>query len=133
MFMLLKILNRIRRASDITWIEALIVAVVAVALAILAVPTCGGADQAREAVLKTNLRTMRAVIAQYRQDTGSYPETLEELVDEGFLRHVPIDPMTGNSEGWELIVFDPCVELSIVDVRSGAPGSGLDGTLYRRW
>ncbi len=95
----------------------------------------GGSDpqRVREAVLKVNLSAMRQVISSYHQEQGRYPETLDDLVTVGLLRGVPVDPMTDSSRTWEPVVFDPCVEASIIDVRSGALGTGLDGTSYRDW
>jgi general secretion pathway protein G len=78
---------------------------------------------------------MREVIVQYHGDKGRYPSTLEVLVEEGLLRRVPSDPMTGSDSTW-IVVRDaaaPGEEGGIVDVRSGAPGPALDGTSYRDW
>ncbi len=121
------------RAKPFTLLELVIVAVVVVVLAMLW-PTCRiDPQRAREAALKANLHTMRQVIASYQQEHGRYPQKLEDLVAAGFLRWIPTDPMTGSAATWRPIVFDPCVEAAMVGVRSGASGSGIDGTLYRRW
>jgi general secretion pathway protein G len=92
--------------------------------------------RAREAVLRTNLRTLRDVIGQYRGDKGRRPETLEALVEAGYLRKVPIDPMTRSNETW-MLVHAPAMgevgERGIADVRSGAAGRGSDGRPYRQW
>ena len=91
---------------------------------------------ARETVLHANLRTLRDVIAQYRGDKGRYPETLGVLIEAGYLRRVPIDPMTCNPESW-IPVYAPAEAKGrfrgIADVRSGAEGRGTDGRLYREW
>lgn len=92
--------------------------------------------RAKEAVLRTNLQTLRDVIGQYRGDKGRRPESLEALVEAGYLRKVPIDPFTRSSESW-VPLYAPSAAgartREIVDVRSGASGRGRDGRLYREW
>ncbi len=119
---------------NMTWAEVALVGAVIVALAVLASPMCGvgSADRAKEAVLKTNLHTLREVIAQYHRDHGSHPATLETLVDAGYLRRVPQDPMTDSTETWEL-TYGGSTGAQIVAVRSGAGGTGIDGSPYRSW
>ena len=95
-------------------------------------------QKAREAVLKTNLATLRDVIDQYYADKAHYPFQLEDLVEEGYLRTIPGDPITGSTETWELIYSDsdegnPDQERGIFDVHSGAAGTALDGTAYADW
>ena len=85
----------------------------------------------REAVLKTNLRTLRGVIAQRHDDKGRYPATLETLITEGYLRKIPMDPITKSNETWVLAYEDG--QRGIIDVKSGAPGSSLDGQPYKEW
>lgn len=78
---------------------------------------------AREAVLRTNLHTLRDVIAQHHGDKGRYPERLEELVEAGYLRKIPADPMTRSSATWvPVYAKDPVTgRRGIVDVRAGKP------------
>jgi general secretion pathway protein G len=87
----------------------------------------------REAVLKTNLRTLRDVIGQRYKDKGSYPETLGTLVQEGYLRKIPMDPVTKSGDTWLLVHQDG--RPGILDVKSGAPGNSLDldGQPYKEW
>jgi general secretion pathway protein G len=113
-------------------ILAISAVVLGVALAVLALPPwrCGVPDGALEGVLRANLRTMRDVIGQYHGDRGRYPESLEELVDAGYLRKVPADPFTKSTVTWRLIYqARPGMEGSrgIVNVRSGAYGTTRDG------
>lgn len=84
----------------------------------------------RESVLKTNLRTLRDVIDQRHRDKGSYPKALDTLVQEGYLRKVPMDPITKSRETW-ILVYNG--QPGIVDVKSGAPGNSLDGQPYKEW
>jgi general secretion pathway protein G len=96
-------------------------------------------------VLRNNLATLRKVIDQYNGDLGYYPASLDVLVEEGYLRAVPLDPITKTDE-WGLLYDDPeAVEGAaetdlpeggapgIIDVYSLAEGEGLDGTPYSEW
>ena len=97
--------------------------------------------RAREVILKEDLFQMRKLINQYYTDKGKYPVSLQTLVDEQYLRSIPIDPMTKSSQTWvevqqtltddELMTFD--IEIGIVDVLSGSNEKALDGSLYNTW
>ena len=94
--------RRSSSSSGFTLIELIIVITVIGILATMALPNLRNSPRrADEAVLKTNLRTLRQVIDMHLGDKGFYPPTLEALVEEGYLREVPFDPMTGNAE-WGL-------------------------------
>jgi general secretion pathway protein G len=91
----------------------------------------------KESVLKHNLAILRERLDQYRADRNKYPASLEELVDAGYLREIPEDPMTGSAE-WEEIYEDfdpnePDAEPGISDVRSRSQESGTDGRPYSEW
>ena len=100
-----------------------------------------GTRRAREAVLKENLYVMRTLINQYYTDKMKYPASLHTLVDEGYLREIPIDPITKSSETWIEIpeILNPEDMLSgmevpgIVDLRSGSERTALDGTVFSTW
>ncbi|UCE22142.1 MAG: prepilin-type N-terminal cleavage/methylation domain-containing protein [Candidatus Aminicenantes bacterium] len=97
--------------------------------------------RARETILKEDLFQMRKLINQYYVDKGKFPLSLQTLVDEQYLRSIPIDPMTKSSQTWvevqqiltedELMQFD--IEIGISDVLSGSTETALDGTLYNTW
>lgn len=96
--------------------------------------------RAREAVLKEDLFNLRMLINQYYTDKGKYPATLHTLVDEEYLRAIPIDPMTDSSETWIEVQETPTdedliqgFEIGIMDVLSGSDKKALDGTLYNTW
>ncbi len=92
----------------------------------------------QEAVLKTDLFRMRDAIDQYYADKGKYPSGLDTLVSDGYLRKVPEDPITKSSDTWQTVPAEadpnnPSAEPGIYDVKSGAPGSALDGSNYADW
>jgi general secretion pathway protein G len=123
-----------------TLIELIIVVAIIGILAMIAMPAMTNAPRrAREAVLKENLFQMRSCIDQYLADHGEYPESLQALVDAGYLRRIPEDPIA-QSEEWEEIPVDPetdedlqpheGVTPGIMDVKSKSEGSTLDGVPY---
>ena len=89
----------------------------------------------KEAVLSEDLFRMRDAIDQYYADKAKYPASLDVLVTDGYLRLVPKDPITDKTDTWQTVPSepdpaDPIAELGIVDVKSGAPGTSLDGRPY---
>jgi general secretion pathway protein G len=107
-----------------------VIAAVVLAVEVLR-PRKGCGYPARDAVLRTNLRTFRKVLEQYHRDNGEYPASLEALVTAGYLRSIPVDPITRTSETWLLTLSGS--EGGIVNVHSGATKSGLDGRSYSEW
>jgi general secretion pathway protein G len=93
---------------------------------------CNRPRAAREAALRTNLRTLRDVIGQYHEDKASYPDSLDRLVRERYFRMIPDDPLTRRADTW-ILERESGPSGGIVNLRSGAPGKGLDGTPYRSW
>jgi len=93
----------------------------------------------RETVLREDLFTLRSQIDQFTHDNGRAPASLQELVDKGYMGAVPIDPMTGSSDTWQLetetttVSLDPSAPAGIADVHSGAEGKALDGPEYSQW
>src|SRR4030095_5840950 len=93
--------------SGFTLVELIIVIAIIGILAAIAIPSFKPApDKAREAVLKTDLHTMREALDQYFADKAHYPDSLDTLVQEGYLRKVPVDPFTLSSSTWRLIYAD---------------------------
>lgn len=130
-----------------TLLELIIVMAIIGILATMAMPMLKNTPrEANEAVLRTNLHSIRDALDQYHGDKGHYPPTLETLVEAGYFRDVPTDPITKSSETWVLIFeeIDPDAEPAetdlpeegepgIFDVRSGSDRTALDGSLYSEW
>lgn len=122
-----------RRLHGFTLIELLVVmAALGLLLSIAAPRYVEHVDRAREVVLKQNLAAMRDAIDKFHADRARYPKDLQELVQQRYLRHVPLDPMTDRSDAWVLLA--PAGQQGVVaDVRSAAPGQAKDGTSYASW
>ena len=117
-----------------TLIELLVVLAIVGTLLTLALPRYfGSIDKSKEAVLKENLYQMREAISRYHADRGKYPESLESLASDKYLRKVPLDPITESAATWIVVPPENPDKGGVWDVRSGAPGKGLDGTEYAQW
>jgi len=127
------------RTRGFTLIEIMIVMTIVTILVSLAVPLYQKAlIRAKESVLRQNLFTLRTVIDEYTYDKQKAPQSLNDLVQEGYLRQLPIDPMTGSSTTWKIIMEEALTSVSqtepgIFDVRSGSDKTALEGTLYSEW
>jgi len=133
-------------AAGFTLLELLVVMTIIGILAAVAIPALRDSPQrAREAALKSDLFTMRSTIDQFHGDKGYYPPDLATLVSEGYLRQIPVDPMTKSRDTWVVSYeeLDPSSEAEssteeiaapgVVDVHSGSTGKALDGTAYKDW
>jgi general secretion pathway protein G len=111
-----------------TLIELLVVLSVIALLLTLAVPRYfGSIDKSKEAVLRENLVQMRDAISRYYADKGKYPESLDALAAEKYLRSVPLDPVTESEKTWVTVQPEDPQKGGVYDVRSGAPGKMRDG------
>ena len=114
-----------------TLVELLVVlAIIGVLLGIALPRYFGSEDRAKEAVLKENLYRMREAIQHYYADKGKYPEQLESLAAEKYLRAVPPDPLTERADTWVVVAPPDPGKGGVYDVKSGAPGAGADGKPY---
>ena len=135
-----RLLRRYRTRDDgFTLIELLIVVSLIVVLATLSLVTYRNSVQrGREAVLKEDLFRMRDAIDQHYADKGKYPESLDALVSAGYLRSIPVDPMTQSTTSWETVQAEPdptnlTAEPGVYSVKSGSEGQALDGSKYNEW
>ena len=125
--------------SGFTLIELLVVTVLVVVLASLAlVGYQNSIARAREAVLKEDLFRLRDAIDQYYADKNKWPQSLQDLVSDGYVREVPKDPITDSTDSWQTVPAEPdpanpSSEPGIFDVKSGSDRTALDGTPYAEW
>lgn len=117
-----------------TLIELLVVlAIIALLLSLAAPRYFSSVERAKETALKHNLATMRDAVQKYHADKNRYPDTLEVLVGERYLRAVPMDPLTESAQTWVVVTPPDGATTGVYDIRSGAPGMATDGTLYESW
>jgi general secretion pathway protein G len=132
-------LRKDRSQSGFTLIELMIVMAIIGILITLAIPSFVGAIRhAREAALKEDLQTMRTAIDTYTMDKQKGPQSLDDLIQDGYLRAIPEDPMTRSKDTWVTESSDSMVSLDetepgITDVHSGSSDTGTDGQPYSSW
>jgi general secretion pathway protein G len=95
-------------------------------------------QRSKESILKNNLYTLRTVIDEYTHDQHKPPRTLQDLVSHGYLRRVPMDPITGSAGTWKRMMEDATntvnqTQPGIFDIRSGSELTSLEGTPYSKW
>jgi general secretion pathway protein G len=125
--------------AGFTLVELLIVMTIIAILASIAIPSyIQSVKKAKEAVLKEDLHTMRTAIDQYTVDKEKAPQSLDDLVQAGYLKIIPVDPMTSRSDTWIAGQSDTLMDINetqggIDDVHSGAQAIASDGTSYNTW
>jgi general secretion pathway protein G len=126
-------------AAGFTLIELMVVMSLIVVLAGIGLTVyANSVTRAKEAVLKEDLYRMKDAIDQYYADRNRYPQTLQDLVTEKYLRAIPVDPFTNSADTWQQIMEEPdltnpSADPGVYDVRSGSEQLALDGTPYSQW
>ena len=123
-----------RPRSGFTLIELLVVMAIIALLLTLAIPRYfGSLERSKEAVLREDLYQLRDAIGKYYGDKGRYPESLDALATEKYLRKVPVDPLTESAATWVVVAPEDPQKGGVVDVKSGAQGKASDGSVYAEW
>jgi general secretion pathway protein G len=131
--------GRAWESKGFSLLELMIVITIIAILAAVSIPIYKAVVlNAKETVLKDNLREMRRVIDQFTADKKKAPQALQDLVDAGYFRQLPIDPITNSNSTWETVA-DTAVaapdqtESGIADVHSGSTAISTEGTPYNTW
>jgi general secretion pathway protein G len=127
-----------KNRKGFTLLELMIVIAIIGILATLAQPMFKTAVlKSREAALKEDLFNIRNVMDQYYADNGKYPDSLNDLVDKGYMRSIPSDPFTGSNTSWRLDPYSGGEGEESAggywDVHSGSDQVGLNGKKYSEW
>ena len=128
-----------KKDAGFTLVELMIVMAIVGVLMAVAIPSyLGAVRQAREAVLKEDLHVLRSAIDSFTADKQKAPQSLDDLVSEGYLKEIPVDPMTRAKDTWQTSQSDSLHSLDqtdpgIDDVHSGSQAEGTDGQPYNTW
>jgi len=128
-----------KNSHGFTLIEMMIVISLIVILISVAVPIYNQSVlRAKESVLRQNLFTLRSLISQYTLDKQKAPQSLDDLVQAGYIKQIPMDPMTARNDSWVPEMEDTALsvdqqETGIWDVHSGSEAVSSDGTAYNTW
>ncbi len=126
--------SRAGKDNGFTLIELLVaMTIIALLLSIVTPRYFHNVSRAEETVLKQDLALMREALDKYHADKNKYPDTLENLVSQKYLRSIPNDPITQSNTTWVIIPPPSAEKGAVYDVKSGAPGNGGDGTPYSEW
>jgi general secretion pathway protein G len=128
-----------RRDRGFTLIELMIVISLILILVSISIPAYNQSIlRAKESVLKQDLFQLRSLISQYTLDKQKAPQSLDDLLQAGYIKQIPNDPMTGSNSTWTVEQEDSLMSVDqqdpgISDVHSGAEQISSDGTAYNTW
>lgn len=128
-----------KQDAGFTLMELMIVMLIVSILVLVAIPKFESSIRmAREAVLKEDLHVLRAAIDSYTMDKQKAPQSLEDLVQDGYLKEIPHDPMTYSKDTWVTDTSDSLhsvdqTDPGIDDIHSGSQETGSDGQPYSSW
>ena len=119
------------RDGGFTLIELLVVMAIIATLLTIAMPRYfASLERAKEATLRQDLAVMRDAIDKYAGDTGRFPESVQELIGQRYLRSLPEDPFTRSSETWQFVMSEEDGQAGVRDVHSGADGLAKSGVPF---
>lgn len=127
--------SRVRACGEgFTLIELLVVISIIATLLTIAVPRYfQSLERSKETVLRQDLSVLRDAIDKHKADLGQYPDTLAVLVEKGYIRAIPEDPITKSSETWVLAPSEDPESAGVRDVHSGAEGASASGVPFEEF
>lgn len=129
-----RVVNLMRREKGFTLLELMVVMAIIATLMTIALPRYfNSLEASKETTLRQSLSAMREALDHFYGDTGRYPDSIEQLIEQRYLRNAPLDPITERKDLWVLIAPPDGVAGGVADIKSGATGRARDGSQYSEW